>query len=291
MASIPTASSVPKRVPGLVLSNMYHDPLPVGVVALCLMLGTYGLLEIPVDFALLSAALCGTTLAYLVDRERPSSPEDRVNHPERLAWVASHREWLAVEAAVLFAAGCASVLYLSWEVLIAAVALGVLAGLHVLPGEAGVLQRGGIAKPVSIAGAWAVGGTILPLIEAGHFVGAGGFLFALYRFLFILPNLLLADWADRSGDARADGRSWTSGWSARRVRWVATGLLGIALCGAGLWAVASLRPTLVIVDAVGIVLMLAVVWGLNVDRPSHAFLADLVVGWPAVTAVVAGMMV
>lgn len=290
MLSVSTASS-PKRGTGLLRSSIYHDPLPVGIVAVGLVLGTYSLFEIPINFALLVAVFSGTSLVYLLDRMWGASPADRINHPERMAWVASHRNWLALEAAVLFASGCTSVFYLSWGSLIAAVVLGAVAGLHVLPDEAGVFQRGGIAKPLSIAGAWAVGGTILPLVGADHILGAGALLFALYRFLFILPNLLLADWADRWGDAQAGGRTWASGLSARRVRWVATGPLGVALCGAGLWAIASPRPTFVVVDAVGIVLMLGVVWGLNVDRPSHSFLADLVVGWPAVAALVTGMMV
>lgn len=255
------------------------------------MLGTYALRELPVDFALLAAAFCGTALVYLVDRERESSLEDRVNHPERLVWVASHRGWLAVEAAVLFAAGCASVFYLSWPVLVAAVVLGTAAGLHVFPRESGLGQHGGIVKPVSIAGAWAVGASILPLLGANDGVGFGGLLFALYRFLFILPNLLLADWADRSGDLAAGSSSWTSGWSGRRVRWVATGLLGAALCGAGFWIVAASQPVLVAIDAVGMILMVGVVWRLEADRPSHAFLANVAVGWPAVTALTAVMMV
>jgi 4-hydroxybenzoate polyprenyltransferase len=208
-----------------------------------------------------------------------------------VAWVRAHTGWLVLEAAGLFALGGAMLLYLEPATLLVTGALGAVAGLHVLfPGREGRSLRG-VPKPIAIAGAWAVGGALLPLVEAGRPVGVGAVLFCGYRGLFVLPNLLLADWADRAGDAAAGLAPWAAGWTARQVRWTATGSLLVAAVGAAIWAVVGTSPLLVGIDALGLVLMAGVVWGLDPERPRTAVLADLVVGWPLVPALVAWMSV
>jgi len=268
-----------------------HDPALIGAVAVGLMLGTIGLFGLPVDLPLLAAGFCGATLTYLVDRAWTDTPEDRVNRPERVAWVQAHTRWLAVETVVLFALGGAMLLYLEPATLLMVGALGGVAGLHVLfPGREG-RSFGGVPKPISIAGVWAAGGTLLPLVEAGRPIGVGALLFFGYRGLFVLPNLLLADWADRAGDAAAGLAPWAAGWTARQVRWLATTSLLLAAMGAAVWGVAGTSPLLVGIDAIGLILMAGVVWGLDPERPRTAVLADLVVGWPLVPALVAWMIV
>lgn len=273
------------------LAALYHDPAPVGGVAVALMLGTTGLFGLSVDLPLLVAGFCGATLAYLTDRVWTRAPEDQINCPGRVHWVRAHSGWLAAETAVLFALGGAMLLCLDWSTLLWTGALGAVAVLRVLPYGSSRLARGGLQKPMAIAGAWAAGGTLLPLVEAGHPLGLGAVLFLGYRWLFILPNLLLADWGDRAGDAAAGLAPWAAGWTGRRVRWGATGLLLVAAVGAAAWAVAGSRPVLVGVDALGLLLMMGVVWGLDPTRARDAFLADLVVGWPLVSALAAWMIV
>jgi len=268
-----------------------HDPSLVGAVAGTLMLGTYGLFGLPVDMPLLAAGFCGTALIYLVDRAWTETVEDRVNRPGRVAWVRAHTRWLAVEAVVLFAVGGGMLLYLDWTTLLWTAGLGGIAGLHVLFRVRGERSLWAVPKPIAIAGAWAAGGALLPLVEAGRPIGGGALLFFGYRALFILPNLLLADWADRAGDAAAGLAPWAAGWTARQVRWTATGSLLVAAIGAAIWAVVGTIPLLVGIDAVGLVLMAGIVWGLDPTRPRTAVLADLVVGWPLVPALVAWMSV
>ncbi|MEF8815259.1 MAG: hypothetical protein V5A20_03125 [Salinibacter sp.] len=273
------------------VAALYHDPAPVGVVAVSLLLGTYGLFGRPVDLPLIVAGFCGVTVVYAADRAWGNSPEDRANRPERVAWVRAHRDWLAIETAGLFALGGAMLPYLGRESLFWTALLGGVAALHVWPwGRARPLLRG-FAKPGAIAGAWAVGAGVLPLVEAGDSVGAGALLFCAYRALFILPNLLLADWADRQGDADVGLMPWASRWTLRRTRWVATGLLLTAALGAVVWMAVGTMPLLVGIDAGGLGLMGGAVWGLDPSRPRGAFLADLVVAWPLVTALAAWMIV
>lgn len=258
---------------------------------MALLLGTYGLFGLDVDLPLLVAGFCGTALAYLVDRAWMPAPEDRINRPGRVAWVQSHAGWLAAETVVLVALGGAMVPYLHEATLAWTVALGGIAGVHVLHRSQEGASLLGIPKPVAIAGAWAAGAALLPLVEAGRPIGVGGLLFFGYRGLFILPNLLLADWADRAGDAAVGLAPWASGWTGRQVRRLATAsLLGAAVGAAG-WAVVASQPVLVVIDAVGLLLMMGVTWGLDPTRSRTALLADLVVGWPVIPALVAWMIV
>jgi hypothetical protein len=270
---------------------LYHDPAPVGGVAVALLTGTYGLFGLPVDLPLLVVGFCGVTLIYAADRVWGSAPEDRVNRPDRVAWVRAHQGWLAVETMGLFAVGGALLPYLAWPTLLWTAVLGSVAVLHVRwgAGEQPVLV--GLAKPGAIATTWAAGGALLPFVEAGASVGIGALLFFGARTLFILPNLLLADWGDRRGDIKAGLAPWAPRWTLRRVRWAATGGLAAAALGALGWAVVARAPVLVGIDAVGLLLMGGTVWGMDPTRPRDAFLADLVVAWPVVPGLAAWMIV
>jgi hypothetical protein len=270
---------------------LYHDPAPVGGVAVALLTGTYGLFGLPVDLPLLVVGFCGVTLIYAADRVWGSAPEDRVNRPDRVAWVRAHQGWLAVETMGLFAVGGALLPYLAWPTLLWTAVLGSVAVLHVRwgAGEQPVLV--GLAKPGAIATTWAAGGALLPFVEAGASVGIGALLFFGARTLFILPNLLLADWGDRRGDIKAGLAPWAPRWTLRRVRWAATGGLAAAALGALGWAVVARAPALVGIDAVGLLLMGGTVWGMDPTRPRDAFLADLVVAWPVVPGLAAWMIV
>jgi len=270
---------------------LYHDPALVGGVAVALLSGTYSHFGLPVDLPLLVVGFCGVTLIYAADRVWGPAPEDRVNRPDRVAWVRAHQGWLAVETMGLFAVGGALLPYLEWATLLWTAVLGSVAVLHVRwgAGERPVLV--GLAKPGAIATTWAAGGALLPFVEAGGSVRIGALLFFGYRTLFILPNLLLADWGDRRGDTEAGLAPWAPQWTLRRVRWTATSALVVAALGALGWAVVATTPVLVGIDAVGLLLMGGMVWGLDPSRPRDAFLADLVVAWPAVPALALWMIV
>lgn len=270
---------------------LLHDPAPVGGVAVALMAGTYGLFGISPDVPLLVAGFCGTTLLYAVDRAWVDSPEDRVNRPGRVVWTQAHTGWLAIETGVLVAVGGAMVPLLKTNTLLAAAGLGGGAVLHLFPrGDEGPFLDG-VSKPIAVSGTWAAGAALLPLIEAGPPIGAAALLFFWYRWLFILPNLLLADWGDRTGDAEAGLAPWAAEWTARQVRWMGTSSLLVAAIGGMTWIIVGTNPLLVGIDAIGLILMAGVVWGLDPERPRTAVLADLVVGWPLVPALAAWMSV
>ncbi len=264
---------------------LYHDPMPVGGIAGALMLGTSALLDVPVSLPLIVAGFCGTALVYGLDRGVASSPEDAINRPDRRRWVESHRGWLRVEMGILLGALCVSVPLLQKDTLLATIPLGSAVVLHLLPGEqwGRPLQRMAMVKPAVVAGAWAVGGTLLPILEQEASIGLGTFALLGYRFLFILPNILLADWGDREGDAAAGLAIWTPGGSLYSLRITSTILLGLGMAGAGAAIVRFGAPDLLLVDALGLVAMLGAVWTLRPgSSPGQVFLLDLIVGWPLV---------
>lgn len=155
---------------------------------------------------------------------------------------------------------------------------------HVLPllPSGRRLKSAGLFKPLSVAATWALGAVVLPAVEGGTPVTLplGGLV--VYRFLFIIPNVLLADWADREGDAAADVGTWALRWSRRSVQGTSTVLLGMALLGAAV-AVGWGAPLILLLDAFGGVLMGVAVWVLRPGADSlHVLWLDLIVAWPVV---------
>lgn len=271
------------------LDALCYDPLPVGGIAVALLLGTYALLGRPPSVPLLLAGFCGTALVYGLDRAVVPSPEDAVNHPQRRRWVRAHGGWLAAEGGLLFVGGVGALACLRVETLLVTGGLAALAGLHLVPlGRWGrPLKELGLGKPLVVAAAWALGGTILPVVEAGEALGPAAGALAGYRYLFILPNVLLADWADRPGDAATGTGAWPRRGRGAKLRWLATGLLGLAATGAVAASAIPHRPVLLRIDALGPLLMMLAVWVVRPARPGSRLLLDALVAWPVVTAAVA----
>jgi hypothetical protein len=193
------------------------------------------------------------------------------------------------EAGLLLAVGGGALPYLRPWTLLAAGGLGVLVGLHLLPiGRWGrPLKSLGLGKPLVVAGAWTLGATLLPALEANHGADLSVWALAGYRMLFILPNVLLADWGDRRGDGAVGNSAWTTGRSGRGLRWTATGLLGLAVAGALLASRIVPVPLLLWIDAGGPLLLLGAVWTLTPSRPGARLVMDGLVAWPLLTALAA----
>ncbi len=276
------------------LAAASYDPLPVGGIAVALMLGTYSLLDLSPDLPLLVLAASGTTLIYLVDRASELSPEDVYNSPGRLRWVRRHRGYLWGMAGTMSLLGVATLPFLRPSTLVVGVflgGLGVAYGLPILPGGRRLKSLAPL-KPFLVAVPWAVGAVVLPVLEAGASLSVGVVALTGYRACWVLPNVLLAEWSDRFGDEAVGLNESRRGPFHERLHerasiWAGIGVLG-ALVSVG-WGGGR---TLLLVDAVGLLFLLAGVWRLRPDRkPEHAFLADLLVAWPLVTAVVGWMRV
>ncbi len=146
-------------------------------------------------------------------------------------------------------------------------------------------------KPVVIGGAWAVGGVLLPVLEAGVPVAFGVVALIGYRLLFVLPNALLADWPDRAGDAQAGLSTVATRLTVVQIRRLSSAAL-LPAFGGGLVAMAAFEaPPLLAVDLVGLLVMLFVVgrpWPQS--RLFFGLVLDLVVAWPVLTAASAWLL-
>ncbi|WP_456425179.1 hypothetical protein [Rhodocaloribacter sp.] len=277
-----------KRSVGAVLMEaVLYSNVPEGLIAVGLMLGTYALFGLPPSAPLLTLAFCGTFLVYQTDRLLAPSAEDVVNRPGRVAWARRHRGYAWGAALATAAAGAAMLPWLRPSTILWGVAVGSLGVLHVaplLPGRRRLKDLGPF-KPFFIALAWGAGSVVLPVVEAGGPLTVVAGAAVPYRLLFILPNVLLADWADRAGDRAAGLRSVASEWPWRRWRafGAASALLAAMGAGVAVWSFGG--PRLLLIDAVGPLLMAgAALRPPARSRLFYGFVIDAIVGWPAVTA-------
>jgi 4-hydroxybenzoate polyprenyltransferase len=273
--------------------HLRHSGAPIGGVAAAFVAGTSVLAGVPIDGGLLALAFCGTALVYLVDRAATWSPEDAVNRPSQSRWRTEARGWIGAEAAALVVAGTVALTAVRPATVVAGAALGGVGVLHVAPMLPGRqrLKAWSLFKPLTIGVVWAAGGVVLPMIEAGaSAVSFDAAHLAAYRVLFVAPNVLLADWIDREGDAAAGLTTVGTTLSLRTLQVASTVALSLAV-GVALWAgLGSTGPWFWIVDAIGPALLLGAAWRLRADAPpSRTLLLDLIVAWPGVTAFVATM--
>ncbi len=261
-----------------------HDATLVAGVAVALTLATYALLGLPPDAPLVAAVACGAFLVYQADRALGRSPEDVLNRPARVAWMRRHRRYVRASLAVAAVGLVATLPLLRPATLAAGAALGLAGAAHVaaLPG----LAVGGRLKPVLVAAVWAgvTGG--LPVVEAGAAWTDAALVLLAYRALALLPNVLLADWADRAGDAAVGRPAGVGRWTPRGLRRRAYAALGAAAVLAALGALATGHPLRWTVDAAGLAVLALAVRATRATPPP-LFVLDALVAWPAATALVA----
>ncbi|MGI9174630.1 MAG: UbiA family prenyltransferase [Rhodothermales bacterium] len=289
---LPTARKDDQPASGQALSPLraflVYGSVPVGGIAVALLLGTCALLGLRPSAPLVLLGFCGAFLVYQLDRSLWMGPEDRLNQPERVAWVRRHRRWIWTSSGLAVATALFTLPFLQPRTLAAGALLGGLGMLYGMPLPGGRrLKAFWPLKPLLIAAVWATGATVLPVIEAGLAVTSGVGALALYRFLFILPNALLADGPDVEGDRRAGLRTAATEFSPEALRGLAALSLGLAIGGAlvAVWFLGA--SPLLYVDLGGPVLLLGFLW----HRPGGArwfygFVLDAVIAWPALTALV-----
>ncbi|NBC18612.1 MAG: hypothetical protein GVY18_15015 [Bacteroidetes bacterium] len=276
-----------QRVPlhGLRAFVLYSNA-PVAGIAVAFMLGTYAWLGLPLDGPLLVLATCGAFLVYQADRVLHVPPEDVINQPERRAWSQRHRGATWSLTAVALVGALLAMPFLRGPTLLLGAGLAGLSLLYVAPLLPGQRRLKGVwfLKPLAIAAAWAVGGVVAPVLEAGKSVTLAVVTLAGARLLFVLPNALLADWPDRTGDRRAGLGTPALRFSQSTIQRL--GLLSLA-GSAGLLAVSGVLLRvgwLLAVDGVGLALMgWAVLRAPRASRWFYGVTLDAIVAWPGVT--------
>lgn len=270
----------------LLYSNLHIVPVAAGFV-----LGTYALSGVSADLSYVVLATCGAFLIYQWDRASGLSPEDEINVPGRRRWLLDRPFYLIGSSALALTGVAWSMWVSSGLVRGAAILLGVLGISYAVP-----LVFGRRPKEVSgvknflVAGCWVGGGVVLPLVDAS--AGSTVILWlSIHRICYVLPNLVVAEKADRPGDEAAGLHRGCSPftWSPYRISilsLIVAGGLAIAVLNTA-WisgsAIADQLPILLAVDLVG---LLGATW--TVRRPDafnyrHVVLLDAWVAFPLVT--------
>ncbi len=229
--------------------------------------------QVPWEYVTLSSV--GAFLIYRLDHLVMESPEDILNAPERVAFREQNRSVLMGLAVFLVACVLALVVFFPnpwlWIALLVGL-IGILYPFRVLPGARRPKDIAWL-KTAMIVVCWIGGGVVLPAVLFGSFwttgmtgstgvtgladattlVDAGALVvFAVQRAVYILPNLIVADWLDRAGDENLSGGNLTLTWSDTQARkaittcWIAAAILSCTM-----WYMGGIAPGLLILDGVG----------------------------------------
>jgi len=171
-----------------------------------------------------------------------------------------HRWVLAMAAAILAASSAVLgiVLGVTWlDVALLVGAAGLIYPLRILPGRRR-LKDVPILKWLLIISCWVGGGVLLPAILFGGAGESGGnsglfvHLVVVYKALYIVPNLIAADWVDRPGDELAGSGNLVRSWSLTTARSI-IGLAGLAAAVALVWLwLEGVHVMLVLLEAAGL---------------------------------------
>ena len=146
-----------------------------------------------------------------------------------------------------------------------------------------------VLKTGLIAGAWAYGGVILPILgQGGDWVIAGSI--AFYRLPLLLANMIITDSVDREGDRSEGIRTTLMDRDLAFVRRTALTLTVIHLIMALIVGGLYHRDYLFGVDAIGGILALIVLGSGRTLSSDTVFRMDLIVGWPLITYIVSVVM-
>lgn len=254
--------------------------------------GNVALAHSPVDFLFGLFFSAGAFFLYQVDRAFSFSREDKFNNPERVEWIAAHRRF------VTWSMGASAVVLISilpWlpaEVIPVSALIGIVGIVHALPGIPGRrrIKSFPLVKTGSIAGAWILGGVILPLGIVGDVQPVMIGLICVYRLPIILANLMVADFLDRHGDRKAGLNSFYARWPEKRIKQIAIWLISFSAVTGIAVALIIYSPMLILVDIMGHGFMIYLVVRSHHLTAESLYRLDILVGWPLVTFVISSIL-
>lgn len=265
----------------------FYSNLHIGVIAASLLLANSMLLGMSPSFPLLGLAVSGSILIYHLDHFWLASEEDRFNHPERVAWQLRHQVYMYGSSIGCAVVGITSALFLNLYTLIGGLILGIVGAVYNVPWRQRRPKELGLLKPFLITGAWAIGSVLPIMLAQGEPLDATSWGLMAYRFLYILPNLLIVDWLDQDGDIAAGIRTLVAAWTEMELRAVVT-MVGICAFLWGAWLATTLPlGWLVYIDMIGSMMLVALIWWeKGKASPLYRGWLDLVVAWPWATVLV-----
>lgn len=255
------------------------------------MMGSAALAGVHFPMAYLVLASIGAFIVYRVDRLLVDSQEDEINAPERVLFRQSHRRALTLVLLIAIPLALIAIWALEPAWVLAAALLGctgIAYPMRILPGGKRPKDIPWL-KTAMIAFCWVIGGVVLPLLMLGGLVSTpllsiqGVVVIALYRILYILPNLITADWLDREGDLSSGMSSLGGRLTASGVRTVAMTALCLALVLIIPLIFWGMPWWLLTVDVMGLVGLTASVFSVTRTGSGRIVLMDMWAGYPVVT--------
>lgn len=273
---------------------MTHSGWHVGIVASALILSVARFLDVPVSEMLLIASAFGAFLVYAGDRIWADSQADRTNAPERWVWWQHSRTRSGLIMALAGSGALYAGLHLPGRVLLAGIVFGATGLWYGLPesivGRWQLKRLAGRGRGALIALVWGIGVVAMVAISAPRPQWAVLALLAAYRALWLVPDVVAAEYADRPGDALSGLPGMTFGWSVHRLRqfcWLM--LVPTGAVGAVLWCYVSgmsdgWMAAWIAADMAGMVASCVVIQRTESVDASRVFVLDLMAAWPVIPA-------
>lgn len=262
---------------------LYYSNLHISFVAAGIILGSYALADERVNIAYLVLAAAGALLIYHADRVFFKSEEDIENVPGRLEWYGRHPSYIALSSVFAVLGIGISVFYLPTHVLYSGAGLGLVGLLYAapLPGTKIRIKDLPFLKTLLILVCWVGGGLLLPLWRSMD--PSTLMLLGAYRALYILPNLILAEWVDSPGDSSLGLRSAGALLTIGGIRVVSVlCFMGALVCSVVL-VQSGANALLLSVDIVGFVVAMGMIFSGLRWTSKHVVWLDMLVGFPAAT--------
>lgn len=266
---------------------VFYSNLHIGVIAASLLLANGMLLGIAPSWPLLALAVSGSILIYHLDHFWLASKEDHINHSERIVWQQSHHLYMYVSSFGCVVVAMTSAVFLNLQTLLVALLLGVCGAIYNVPWWQRRPKEFGSVKPFLITGAWAVGSVVPIVLAQEEPMRAVVWLLIAYRFLYILPNLLIVDWLDQAGDKAAGIWTLVAAWTEMKLRAVVT-IVGMCTLLSGAWLATNVSlGWLIYIDMIGSIVLVALIWWEKGRAfPLYRGWLDLVIAWPWATVLV-----
>ena len=226
---------------------------------------------------ILAAGSLGALSIYLVDRLLPSNA-DLINNPQRTQWFTENRWVVGIAITTAGLVGLAIFSQLDLATKIVALVLLTIAAAYVIPPRP--LKNLPLLKPFMIALAWSAGVALLPLAFSS--VGWGTIVVLMvYRFFYLLPNCLLADLNDSTGDVMCGSITPATRLGQQRIKTAIHVSVMFGLIGAGLLYMMGVDGVLLLVDMAGMSFFMVVATNYSRGNRVGTLILDLALLWPA----------
>ncbi len=228
-------------------------------------------------------AASGALLVYHADRAFFKAEEDLTNSLDRLLWYKNHKfyVWASTIIAVLGVAW--SSIHVSGSILRVGMFIGLGGVLYSapIPFISWRIKDIQFVKTALIVACWVAGGVVLPILDVlpTHEI----VLLAVYKCLYIFPNVLLAEWVDRTGDAHKGVLSMGARMNLTLIRVLSVVFFLVSIFLLWNWGTFAQRVDVLIVDVIGMLGMLVMILYTKTWTSEQIITVDLWVGFGLVT--------